>query len=516
MTRRNDVLERIAPLFEPPADALTAFHQVRRGRERNRRIGAAIVAVALSATVAGLAIKTFTGPIPADREQLGQSATLNGLVLSYPDRWALLSYSSPSGDPDRPSHDLAVSPTGLKPDPREPCAGLGPSDAFLLVSFEMPAFPRSGPGEPSTAWPVPLRVTPDAGCPGVRMDAAWTEGGRAYHATLVTGTAVSPQVKEQLTAVFDTLVPSRETPSVGETGEVIAQGVFRDTTWTLTVRRDSQLGEGMGPVIAVVGEIPVFDAPLPGSIALHDNPAARGDTQLLGYVSAEVARVEMTLNGASHDVVLHDVPLDLANPLRAFFVPIPGSPTGSIDAYDANGTRLITVGFAPGTTCGPVRVFDSGALDTTQTCRDIGETTGPLFVASPNDPGWPTLGSSWRILREGDDLVLLDDRGEERGRLVDPTGSLAVAVANVPSRTPFVFGVAEEGITRVVLTSRDRPDTPAQRTWVLPDGRVAFVADFAPSYNRFQQVAGYDATCDVVVALDLRTLEEVEPDMPRC
>ena len=112
--------------------------------------------------------------------------------------------------------------------------------------------------------------------------------------------------------------------------------------------------------------------------------------------------------------------------------------------------------------------------------------------------------------------MLLDERGEERGRLVDPTGSLAVAVADVESRTPFVFGVSSEGITRVALTSRDRPDTPAQRTWLLPDGRVAFVADFAPSYNRFQQVVGYDAACDVVVALDLRTLEEAPPDRPRC
>ena len=515
MTRRNDVLDRIAPLFEPPIDALAAFHHARHRRERNRRISAAIVAVIVTATLAGIAFRSVRQPAPADRDDLGESATLNGLVISYPDGWALSSYSSPSADPDRPSQNLAVSPIGLQPDPRDPCAGLAPNDAVLLVSLDMPASPPAGSVEPLPPWPVPLRATVDAGCPGIRMDAAWTQSLGAYHATLVAGTEVSADVRETLVAVFEAIGPAQGMSALGESGRVLAQGNFRGETWTLTARPDSDLGEGLGPVIAVVGEIPVFDAVLPGRIALRDDPTAHGDTQLLGYVSADVARVEVRLEGVSSDVALHDVPFGLANTLRAFFVPIPGSPVGSITAYGEDGTRLITVGFAPGTRCGPIRVFDSGALDTTQTCRDIADTTGPLFAASPRIP-WPSLGYSWRILREGRDLVLLDARGDERGRLIAPTGSLAVAAANVESRTPFVFGVASGGITRVALTGRDRPDTPAQRTWVLPDGRIAFVADFAPSYNRFQQVVGYDAACHVVVALDLRTLEEAAPDRPRC
>ena len=516
MTRRDDVLDRIAPLFEVPVDALTAFHQVRRHRERNRRIGAAVIAIVVSTAVAGLAVQSITRSTPADRGDLGASATLNGLVLSYPDGWALLAYSNPSGDPDRPSHTIAVSPSGGQPDPRDPCADLAPNDAVLLVSLDMPAFPSSAPVGQLPSWPVQLRTTVDEACPGTRMDATWKQNSGGYHATLVTGIGVSTHVREQLVAVFETLVPAPETSSIGGTGQVIAEGVFRDEPWTLTARRDSELGEGMGPVIAVAGEIPVFDMVLPGSIALRDDQADHGDTQLLGYVSADVARVEVTVEGTSRDVELHDVPLELANPLQAFFVPIPGSPAGSIQAYDEDGAHLITVGFTPGTRCGPVRVFGSGALDTTQMCRDITDTTDPLFNGNPIMSRWPSLGSSWQILREGRDLVLLDERGEERGRLVDPTGSLAVAAANVESRTPFVFGVASGGITRVVLTSRDRSDTPAQRTWVLPDGRVAFVAEFAPSYNQYQQVTGYDADCDVVVALDLQTLEEVVPDQPRC
>ena len=155
---------------------------------------------------------------------------------------------------------------------------------------------------------------------------------------------VPTDVREQLVGVFDALVPAPEASAAGGTGQVVAQGTFHGEPWTLMARGESQLGEGMGPVIAVVGEIPVFDAVLPGRIALRDDPATHGDTQLLGYVSADVARVEVTLDGTSSQVVLHDVPLDLANPLRAFFVPIPGGPVGSISAYQEDGTRVISRG----------------------------------------------------------------------------------------------------------------------------------------------------------------------------
>lgn len=308
---------------------------------------------------------------------------------------------------------------------------------------------------------------------------------------------------------------------------VMDTGSIGGESWTMSARVESDIGPDLGPVIslstsmAVSGgggdELRLIDMELPGSVAVSYQVTIPGrHAFVLGYVGSDVSEVVVDFDGMSRSVKLLDVPFALEHPLRAFLIPVDGGPVGSLTTLDDAGAEVLSVGLAPGTRCGPDRM-ELGVIDMSQICRDIGDDS-IVFEGVNWFEGVEGL-VSWRIVRRGDGLVMLDDDGAVLGRLPGTAGPLAVTSADVElSSSPFVFGVASGDLTTVALAGRrgGDPYSRTQRTRVLADGRIAFVGDFVPSYDRPNQILGFDQDCDAVIAIDIRTLEPVEPSVARC
>ena len=308
---------------------------------------------------------------------------------------------------------------------------------------------------------------------------------------------------------------------------VMDTGSIGGESWTMSVRVESDIAPDLGPVIsfststATSGgggdELRLVDMELPGSVAVSYQVTIPGrHAFVLGYVGSDVSEVVVDFDGVSRSVELLDVPFALEHPLRAFLIPVDGGPVGSLTTLDDAGAELLSVGLAPGTRCGPERT-EPGVIDTSQICRDIGDDS--IVFEGVNwfdDVEGPV---SWRIVRRGDGLVMLDDDGVVLGRLPGTAGPLAVtsAAVELPS-SPFVFGVASGDLTNVALSGRRGGDffSRTQRTRVLADGRVAFVGDFVPSYDHPNQIVGFDQDCEAMFAIDIRTLEPVEAAAENC
>jgi hypothetical protein len=296
-------------------------------------------------------------------------------------------------------------------------------------------------------------------------------------------------------------------------------------SWTLSARVESDLGPDLGPVISLStstatsggggDELRLVDVELPGSVAVSYQVSLPGiHSFVLGYVGSDVSEVVVDFDGVSRSVELSDVPFALEHPLRAFVIPVDGGPVGSLTTLDDAGAELLSVGLAPGTKCGPDRT-EPGVIDTSQVCRDIGDDS--IVFEGVN---WlDDVEVSWRIVRRGDGLVMLDDDDAVLGRLAGTTGPLAVTSADVqlPS-SPFVFGVASGDLTNVALAGRrgGDPYSRTQRTRVLADGRVAFVGDFVPSYDHPTQLVGFERNCEAILAIDIRTFQPVEAAAEAC
>ena len=304
-------------------------------------------------------------------------------------------------------------------------------------------------------------------------------------------------------------------------------GSIGGESWTMSARVESDIGPDLGPVISLStstatsggggDELRLIDKELPGSVAVSYQVTIPGrHAFVLGYVGSDVSEVVVDFDGMSRSVELLDVPFALEHPLRAFLIPVDGGPVGSLTTLDDAGAEVLSVGLAPGTRCGPDRM-ELGVIDMSQICRDI-EDDSIVFEGVNWFEGVEGL-VSWRIVRRGDGLVMLDDDGAVLGRLPGTAGPLAVTSADVElSSSPFVFGVASGDLTTVALAGRrgGDPYSRTQRTRVLADGRIAFVGDFVPSYDRPNQILGFDQDCDAVIAIDIRTLEPVEPSVARC
>ena len=304
-------------------------------------------------------------------------------------------------------------------------------------------------------------------------------------------------------------------------------GAIGGESWTMSARVESDIGPDLGPVISLStstatsggggDELHLVDLELPGSLAVSYQVSLPGrHAFVLGYVGSDVAEVVVDFDGMSRSVELLDVPFALEHPLRAFVIPVDGGPVGTLTTLDDAGAELLSVGLAPGTRCGPDRT-EPGVIDTSQVCRDIEDDSivfeGVSWFDAVEGP------VSWRIVRRGDGLVMLDDGGAVLGRMPGSAGPLAVTSADVelPS-SPFVFGVASGELTNVALAGRrgGDPFSRTQRTRVLADGRVAFVGDFVPSYDHPNQIVGFDQDCEAVFAIDIRTFEPVEPSAEAC
>jgi len=310
---------------------------------------------------------------------------------------------------------------------------------------------------------------------------------------------------------------------------VMDTGSIGGESWTMSARVESDIAPDLGPVIsfststAASGgggdELRLVDREPLGSLAVSYQVSLPGrHAFVFGYVGDDVSEVVVEFDGLTRSVELLDVPFALEHPLRAFLVPVDGAPVGSLTTFDDAGTALLSIGLAPGTKCGPDRT-EPGVIDTSRICRDV-EDDFTVFEGVNRFEGMEGL-VSWRIVRRGDDLVMLDDDGEVLGRLPGTAGPLAVTSADVelPS-SPFVFGIASGDLTNVELSGPMKGETFAssrsQRTRVLADGRVAFVGDFVPAYDRPNQLVGFDQDCDAMIAIDIRTFEPVEPSVERC
>ena len=308
---------------------------------------------------------------------------------------------------------------------------------------------------------------------------------------------------------------------------VMDTGSIGGESWTMSARVESDIAPDLGPVIsfststAASGgggdELRLVDMELQGSVAVSYQVSLPGrHAFVFGYVGDDVSEVVVEFDGLTRSVELLDVPFALEHPLRAFLVPVDGAPVGSLTTFDDVGTALLSIGLAPGTRCGPDRT-EPGVIDTSRICRDV-EDDVTVFEGVNRFEGMEGL-VSWRIVRRGDDLVMLDDAGEVLGRLPGTAGPLAVTSADVelPS-SPFVFGVASGDLTTVALAGRQGGDpySRTQRTRVLADGRVAFVGDFVPSYDHPNQIVAFDQDCEAMFAIDIRTFEPVEAAAERC
>lgn len=307
-------------------------------------------------------------------------------------------------------------------------------------------------------------------------------------------------------------------------------GSIGGESWTMSARVESDIGPDLGPVISLStstatsggggDELRLVDLELSGSVAVSYQVTLPGrHAFVLGYVGSDVSEVVIDFDGMSRSVELLDVPFTLEHPLQAFLIPVDGGPVGSLTTLDDAGGELLSVGLAPGTRCGPDRT-EPGVIDSSQICHDIGDDStvfeGVNWFEDVEE--WVT----WRIVRRGDGLVMLDADGAVLGRLPESTGPLAVTSADVelPS-SPFVFGIASGDLTNVELSGSlagdpDSRHSRAQRTRVLADGRIAFVGDFVPSYDRPNQIVGFDQDCEAVIAIDIRTFEPVEPSVAGC
>ncbi len=304
-------------------------------------------------------------------------------------------------------------------------------------------------------------------------------------------------------------------------------GAIGGESWTMSARVESDIGPDLGPVISLStstaasggggDELRLVDMELPGSVAVSYQVTIPGrHAFVLGYVGSDVSEVVADFDGVSRSVELLEVPFALEHPLRAFLIPVDGGPVGSLTTLDDAGAELLSVGLAPGTRCGPDRL-EPGAIETSQICRDI-EDDSIVFEGVNRFEGVEGL-VSWRIVRRGAGLVMLDDDGAVLGRLPGIAGPLAVTSADVElSSSPFVFGVASGNVTNVALSGRrvGSPSSRPQRTRVLADGLVAFVGDFVPSYDRPNQIVGFDQDCDAMIAIDIRTFEPAEASAERC
>ena len=310
---------------------------------------------------------------------------------------------------------------------------------------------------------------------------------------------------------------------------VLDSGSIEGESWTMSAQVESDIAPDLGPVIsfststATSGgggdELRLVDMELPGSVAVSYQVSLPGrHAFVFGYVGDDVSEVGVEFEGLTRSVELLDVPFALEHPLRAFLVPVDGAPMGSLTTFDDAGTALLSISLAPGTRCGPDRT-EPGVIDRSRICRDVEDDStvfeGVNWFEGIEGP------MSWRIVRRGDDLVMLDDDGAVLGRLHGTAGPLAVTSADVelPS-SPFVFGLASGDLTNVVLSGPMKGESIAssrpQRTRVLADGRVAFVGDFVPAYDRPNQIVGFDKDCVAMIAIDIRTFEPVEPSIARC
>ena len=66
MTRRTDVLDRVAPFFDPPTDALEALYEARRRRELGRRVAAGVLGLVITVLLITFAIRSTDRSVPAD------------------------------------------------------------------------------------------------------------------------------------------------------------------------------------------------------------------------------------------------------------------------------------------------------------------------------------------------------------------------------------------------------------------------------------------------------------------
>jgi hypothetical protein len=216
-----------------------------------------------------------------------------------------------------------------------------------------------------------------------------------------------------------------------------------------------------------------------------------GVTYLYGGVPGAVARVRVEPDGAEpFDAPIHDLPRGLGTDLRAFVAPMLGAPRGSVTTYDAAGSVLARVRFAPGESCWwPERP-----------CSRAPISEGVLAQGTAG-------GIGWRIVAQGGALRLLDGRGAELASVEGAPAPIllrAVTLGAGPDALQIPFGLAAPGTTSVVLVSGGLP-APASAE-PLAEGTVAFWASISPPDPRAVIVA-FDASCRLLGAVEVATGE---------
>lgn len=465
-----------------------------RARVRRRQAGTLVLAAAIAAAAMGGAL--LAGRAALDRSgtyvpaEGGRERTAHvpGLVVTYPEGWRLAVYVPDEG---RGPTTTVLANFELDPSDRDPCGAIPPGGVALLVT-------SPAPGPATAPWPVRLLIEPaPERCPGVEGGVTWRiDDGRTYAAWAVAGPAASELDRASLLESFAGLRFDSGIAS-GSSGAVVASGVVHGRPWTLFARPGrTPEGPSLGVQTGQEGgglsgdSFGAVEVRAPTEIALSA-PVMHGVTYLYGGVPGAVARVRVEPGGAeAFDAPIFDLPSSLGTDVRAFVAPMLGAPRGSVTTYDAAGTVLTRVRFAPGESCwSPERP-----------CSRAPISEGVLAEGTAG-------GIGWRIVAQGGTLRLLDERGAELASVEGTPAPILLRTVTLgagPDALQIPLGLAAPGTTSVVLVSSGL-SAPASAQ-PLADGTVAFWAPVSPP-DPGAVIVAFDAGCRVVGTVEVATGE---------
>jgi hypothetical protein len=380
MSSYRQVLERVGQRTRIDPEAFLGLERRRRRRLRNRRIVSAVVAVAVAAggTWGTLALVDLNGKARPAAAPALQTATANGITLTFPSDWTLIQQGRAGMDP----HILDLQLSFLSVFQLSNYRPLLEPSALCPVSQSMPAkgvllyVQRSiatGAGSfLGGTWPITPQLTRISagalGDCGHGYRQQWHVGDRRFSAVIAFGPQASVGDRRALLSAFRSMdfrwiayqdmwmnfvVPSSwdaKTRRLVRTLFYTPKQVLTSITsgrhrYTFTAMPDpTNTFEGAGATLELEwGTIGPLLPPDQGRsmIATRYHNLGRLDI-VIGTVTSAVTRVEVVTGGRTYPATLLDFPQELPGDYRGYFMNLDGITIrgGEIVARDAQGRVL--------------------------------------------------------------------------------------------------------------------------------------------------------------------------------
>jgi hypothetical protein len=380
MNSYRQALEHVGQRARIDPEAFVKVERRRRRRVRNRRIGAAFIALAVAAggawgTIALTRLNDKARPAAAARLR---TTTASGITVTFPSDWTLIQHGHAGVDPQILNFQLPfwsvfqLSNYRLPLDPSALCP-VGQSMPANGVLLYVQRIIGTGDGWSTVGgdWPIAPQLTPvSAGAlgdcaPGYRQH--WHVGDRRFAALIAFGPKASVADRRALLTAFRSMdfrwiayqdrwmryvVPSSwdsKTRLLVRTLFYTPKQVLTSMTsgrqrFTFTAMPDPKdLFKGVGPTLEVEeASIGPLEPPGPGEFMIARRYFDGRLHTVVGSVTLGVARVDIITGGRTFRATLVAFPPDLPGAYRGYVFSLDGISVhgGEIVARDAQGRVL--------------------------------------------------------------------------------------------------------------------------------------------------------------------------------